>query len=224
MIPTIGGKPHHFVVTGLYDALFVMRDLETSTLWNHITGEAVHGPLLGRKLPLSNLLQMNVKQALAMDPNMEVAISSRPFSGGGNRLDPNATLAERFIGSLDLKAEDTRRPRMELGLGLSSGEKHRFYPMDLIQQRGGAFFDVFDNRSVLIYIDQETFTPAALFVDAKNAKVQGNEIRLNDGRALRSGILVSRDGQPLPMDRPLQTFTRWYGFALTFPGCEVFGQ
>lgn len=224
MIPTIDGRLHHFVVTGLYDALFVMRDTETSTLWNHITGEAVHGPLLRRTLPISNLLQMNVKQALVMDPNMQVAISSRPFSGGGNRLDPNATLSERFIGSLELEAEDTRRPRMELGLGLSAGDTHRFYPMAAIRQRGGAFFDGFDNRKVLIYIDPETATPAALFVEATGVKVEGTEVRLDDGRAIRSGIFLGRDGKPQPMDRPLQTFTRWYGFALTFPGCEVFGN
>jgi len=224
MIPTIDGRLHHFVVTGLYDALFVMRDVETSTLWNHITGEAVHGPLLGRTLPIANLLQMNVRQTLAVDPKMDVAISSRPFSGGGNRLDPDATLSERFIGSLNLKEEDTRRPRMELGLGLSAGDRHRFYPMDAIRQRGGAFFDRFDNRKVLIYIDQDTATPAALFVDAAGAEVHGLEVRLDDGRIVRSGMLVGRDGKAQTAARPLQTFTRWYGFALTFPGCDVFGQ
>lgn len=222
MIPTIDGRVHHFVVTGLYDALFVMRDLETSTLWNHITGEAVYGPLLGRALPISNLLQTTVKQALVLDPAMDVAISSRPFSGGGNRLDPNAALNEKFIASLG--AEDARRPRMELGLGLSAGNTHRFYPMAAIRARGEAFFDVFDSRKVLIYIDPETFTPAALFVDAAGAKVQDKEIRFADGRAIRSGLLVGRDGKPQPADRPLQTFTRWYGFALTFPGCDVFGN
>lgn len=24
--------------------------------------------------------------------------------------------------------------------------------------------------------------------------------------------------------RPFQIFTRWYGFAFTYPGCEIFGQ
>lgn len=222
MIPTIDGRAHRFVLTGVYDGLFVMRDVETSTLWNHITGEAMHGPLLGRAMPVSNLLQTTVKQALVLDPNMAVAISSRPFSGGGNRLDPNATLNDKFIGSLG--TEDTRRPRMELGLGLSSGDKNRFYPMAAIQARDRVFFDVFDNRKVLIYMDPETFTPAALFVDDTSAKVDGKDIRLGDGRIIRSGLLIGRDGTPQPVDRPLQNFTRWYGFALTFPGTEVFGQ
>ena len=82
LTPTIDGKLYHFVHYGLYDALFVMADTETETIWNHITGEAVYGDLVGHRLPISSLLHMNVKQALGMDPDMEVAISS--FRGFGD--------------------------------------------------------------------------------------------------------------------------------------------
>lgn len=201
-----------------------MRDVETSTLWNHISGEAVHGPMLGKKLRVSNLLQTNVKQALALEPEIAVAISGRPISGPGNRLDPDARLSTKFVGTIDVQAEDTRRPRMELGLGLSIGARHRFYPMRTIQERGEAFFDVIDNRRVLIFVDPETSTPNALFVDAASARIEGKEVRLDGGRAVRSGRLVGADGRPEPVERPLQTFTRWYGFSLTFPACEIFGQ
>ena len=96
MIPTIDGTAHHFVVGGVYDGVFMAQDTETQTLWNHITGEALHGPLAGRRLPVSNLLQMIVKQALAIDPETRVAISSRPFVSGTRRLrlaDPTEDVA-----------------------------------------------------------------------------------------------------------------------------------
>ncbi len=216
---------HHFVNAGLYNAIFVMQDTETKTLWNHITGEAMYGELTGRKLPVSNLLQMNVKQALALDPNIAVAISLRPYSGAPRKTDPekaNAALLSRFVGTLG--AEDARRPRMDMGLGLWSGDIRRYYSMETIRQRGGALIDVINDRRVLIYIDPETFTPAALFVDSRGAKLQGNEIRLDNGAVLRSGVLLSRDGKRIPAERPQQLFTRWYGYALTFPETEVFGQ
>jgi hypothetical protein len=38
------------------------------------------------------------------------------------------------------------------------------------------------------------------------------------------GVLMSRDGKRQNVERPQQMFTRWYGFSLTFPGCEVAGQ
>ena len=100
LVPTVDAKMHHFNNVGLYDALFVMQDAETKTLWNHITGEAVYGPLLGRSLgPIANLLQMNVKQALVMDPNLAVAMSSRPFFAAAQRMapgNPDAALSSRF--------------------------------------------------------------------------------------------------------------------------------
>jgi hypothetical protein len=202
-----------------------MQDTETKTLWNHITGEAMYGELIGRKLPVSNLPQTNVKQALAMDPNLAVAISSRPFFAAAQRMapsNPDAALSDRFIETLG--TEDTRRPRMDMGLGVWSGTLRRYYPMELIRQRGGAFFDVIDQKKVLIYIDPESSTPAALFVDARGAKFQGKELHLDDGTSLRVGVLDGRDGRQRSFERPQQIFTRWYGFALTFPGCEVFGQ
>ena len=123
-----------------------------------------------------------------------------------------------------LGKEDTRRPRMDMGLGIWTGKTRRYYPMELIRQRGEAFIDQLDGRSVLIYIDPETSTPTALFVNARNAKLQKNEIRLDNGAVVRSGVLLDGKSKPLTADRPQQIFTRWYGFALTFPGAEVSGQ
>src|SRR5579863_7583042 len=134
---------HHFNNVGLYDALFVMQDTESKTLWRHIDGQALYGPMVGHALdPVTNLLQMNVQQALAGDPKTRVAISDRPYTaggkqfgrsagipGGGGRGAPaeNAQLSSMF--SQTLGTEDTRRPRMELGLGIWTAKTHRYYPV-----------------------------------------------------------------------------------------------
>jgi hypothetical protein len=243
LVPTINGKMGHFNNVGLYDALFVMQDTETKTLWNHITGEALYGPMVGRTLgPLGNVLQITVKQALAMDPNISVAISDRayfvngrpmgtapglgggrgPAPGGGNRLSPNATLSEMFVATLG--REDTRRPRMDMGLGIWTNTTHRYYPMERIRARGEAFVDQIDGRKVLVYVDPETFAPTALFVNAKTAKAEDREVRLDNGQVVRSGVLFDARGKRQSVEQPQQVFTRWYGFALTFPGTEIFGQ
>ncbi|MBI2187070.1 MAG: DUF3179 domain-containing protein [Acidobacteria bacterium] len=242
MVPTINGRMGHFKNVGLYDGLFVMQDTETKTLWNHITGEALYGPLVGKSLgPLGNVLQMTVKQALTLDPDVRVAISDRvyfvngrqmgtaptfggrgPQPGGGHRLGTDATLSDMFITTLG--KEDTRRPRMDLGLGVWTEKTRRYYPMDRIRERGEAFIDRIDSRPVLVYVDPDTFMPAAVFVNAKTARLQNKEVRLDNGQVVRSGLLVDVHGKRQSADRPQQVFTRWYGFALTFPGAEVFGQ
>src|SRR5689334_16228814 len=78
---------HHFNNVGLYDALFVMQDTESKTLWRHIDGQALYGPMVGRTLgPVGNLLQVNVQQALASDSQTRVAISDRPYVAGGRQM------------------------------------------------------------------------------------------------------------------------------------------
>lgn len=232
---------HHFSNVGLYDAIFVMQDAETKTLWNHITGEALYGPLLGHNLgPVGNLLQTNVQQALAIDSKMQIAMSDRAYFAGGRQFgsagspgaggaasrasgpNPNAEMSALFIKTIG--KEDARRPRMELGLGVWTGATHRYYPLQRIRERGRAFMDQLDGQKVLIYIDPETNNPSALFVNASSAEIQDNEIRLDNRSVVRSGVLFDRGGKRQTAGHPQQVFTRWYGFALTFPGCEVFGQ
>jgi hypothetical protein len=257
LVPTIDGRTHRFNNVGLYDALFVMQDAETKTLWNHITGEALFGPLVGRRLgPPGNVLPMTVEQALTVDADTRIAISDRAYFAGGRQFgapgrsggraagagrgggvavragagpargsrgpDPNATLSEMFVKTLG--REDARRPRMDMGLGVWTGATARYYPMDVIRQRGEALVDVLEGRRVLVYVDPDTYAPAALFVPSTRARLEGKEVHLDGGHVVRSGMLFGPGGSRLATERPQQVFTRWYGFALTFPGTEVFGQ
>jgi hypothetical protein len=110
---------------------------------------------------------------------------------------------------------------MDIGLGVWAGSTRRYYPMDLLRQRGGAFIDQLEGRSLLVYFDPETATPAAMFVRSKAAAMDGKDVRLDNGSIVRMGVLLTRDGTRQRAERPQQLFTRWYGFSLTFPGCEV---
>jgi hypothetical protein len=131
-------------------------------------------------------------------------------------------MADRFAATLG--TEDQRRPRMDIGLGIWIGAMARYYPMERIRERGEAFIDRINGKSVLVYIERESNAPAAVFVNARNVKREGQELVLDDGSKVRAGVLFDHRGQRREAERPQQMFTRWYGFSLTFPGCEVFGQ
>jgi hypothetical protein len=238
LVPVIDGTLHHFNYVGLFDGLAVMQDKESKTLWDHITGEALYGPLVGRTLKqISNLLQMNVKQALTIDSKMPIAISDREYFVGGTHFgtapgfgggrgaerwaasNPNAQLSPVFVETLG--KEDTRRARMDMGLGVWTSTTHRYYPMELLKQHGDALIDQIDGRNVLVYVEPETATPDAMFVTAKAAKMDGKDVRLDNGTIVHMGMLLTSDNKPRTVERPSQIFTRWYGFALTFPGCEI---
>lgn len=224
MTPIVDGEVHHFRARGLYDGLSLLGDEETGSLWNHITGESVHGPLRGESLPVFNLLHTNVEQVLKAYPDIEVAISERPVRGRGGMMAPGSGRTRQLRPGFraTIAEEDTRRPTMELGLGIWAGSEQHYYPMELVRELGGAVLDRLDGRSVVVYVEPESFTLAALYADASAATPTDAGLDLGGVGVLRDGVLYDSDGQRGEIERPLQLFTRWYGFALTFPGTTIY--
>ena len=118
----------------------MLADEETGSIWNHITGRAVYGPLEGHTLPVSNLLHMTAEQALDRYPGLSVAISNRPVRGRRRFF---ASFAERIpflregFRSTIVK-EDTRLPTMDIGLGVWTESEQRYYPLEAVQAAGAA--------------------------------------------------------------------------------------
>ena len=49
---TVNGRVLHFYLAGINNQNFLMRDKETGTWWQQITGKAIYGPLKGASLDL----------------------------------------------------------------------------------------------------------------------------------------------------------------------------
>jgi hypothetical protein len=47
---TVGGRQLHFHLAGINNQNFIMRDEETGSWWQQVTGEAILGPLKGQRL------------------------------------------------------------------------------------------------------------------------------------------------------------------------------
>ena len=52
-------------------------------------------------------------------------------------------------------------------------------------------------------------------------ELEGREFVLSDGYRIQNGQLKTELGEQVNIEQPQQIFTRWYGFALTFPETEV---
>ncbi len=228
MAPRIEGEVHSFAEHGLYDGLFLMQDEESGTFWDHMTGEAVYGPLVGHTLEISNLLQTTVAQVLAEDPDAKIALSERAIRRDSDmKLDG---LLSRIGGRLNrffqetVSEEDDRLPTMDLGLGIWDGEKSRYYSYQTVIAHDKALIDSFEGRRVLVYLDPTAYALAGLYVDADGAEWDGDVLRLSNGSYVEKGVLRDEDGAKADVKRPLQVFTRWYGFSLTFPGTQIYGD
>jgi len=47
---TVDGRQLHFQLAGINNQNFIMRDEETGSWWQQVTGEAILGPLKGQRL------------------------------------------------------------------------------------------------------------------------------------------------------------------------------
>ena len=224
----IEGKSYRFVVSGLYDGLFVMEDTQTRTLWSHMTGEGLSGEHAGYQMPVSNLLHMSVAQALAMDSAMKIAISERPFnSRRGRRMRASRFSADRpgeqlrpmFVQTLG--EEDTRVERMDMGLGVWNDNTQKYYSVKVLREKGNYLLDEMAGQKLLVFLDPLTSTPTALYWYTETVSIEGRKINLSDGYSIQTGQIFDSEGELVKVEKPQQMFTRWYGFSLSFPDPEI---
>lgn len=211
----------------MYNGLLLMGDYESGSYWDHITGECLHGPLKGYQLEVFPLLHMNVAQSLALYPEVHVAISKLTFLQWLNVFFMGPLLRSKWgvfppVFKKTMSHEDTRRPRMDIGLGVWTKTTHRYYPLEYVRKHNGALIDKLDGQRLLVYIDPTSRVPAAMYIDATHCTWHSEELHLDSGEIIFGGALYNTHGVTQAVLRPMQMFTRWYGFSYTFPGCEVY--
>ncbi len=200
-----------------------------------MTGEAVYGPLAGKRLEVYNVLHSTVQQVLAQDRTALVAISEHPrvdlFSDPSEQNPSRRSqlkrwgdrgLSRQFLGTI--REEDDRRPTMELGIGIWSGPAARYYSMPAIEEQGRALLDTFEGRSVLVYNDPTAYALIAHYTTADRVWWEDDVLHLSTGERIENGLLYNESGDRVEAEAPLQVFTRWYGFSLTFPATDIYGE
>jgi hypothetical protein len=196
MVPIVQGKVHHFGPRGLFNGLILLGDDESGSYWDHITGECVHGPMKGERMTTFPIEHTTAASALKKWPDLQIAFSRPPL--WIRLLIPLMSKRMQRKGFLPpffrktMGSVDKRLPEMTSGLGIITDNIQRFYPVDVIKQAGGSVQDEIDGQIVKVYIDTDDQVPHVEYLDK------------------------SKDGQPMQM------FTRWYGFSLTYPNCDIY--
>ena len=229
LVPNVNGAVHTFTEQGLYDGLFLMYDYESGTRWNHMTGEAVYGPLVGEQLPVTNVLHTTVEQILAENPDALLAWSEHPsaIQRSGDRGGILSGLLDRILDVPDMFPatmghEDGRRDRMEMGIGIWTEEQAKYYPLSAVQSQQNALLDRFAGDQVLIFYDPAARALVAEVTEADSYEWDGRILRLSNGDRVEDGVLYDESRVRKEWNRPLQVFTRWYGFSFTFPETLVY--
>lgn len=193
MVPIIDGKLYHFGPRGLYNGLVLLGDDETKSYWDHITGECVHGPMKGKKMDVFPIEYTNVKTALKKWPGINIALSRPPLI---------VRLLIPFISRY-----------MQRGFLPPNLKRTMDKVNDRLPEMTNGLGVVIDN--------------VQRFYPVERIKEEGGVIKdVLNGKSI---IVIINPEDQIPYafynensERPMQLFTRWYGFYLTFPNCEVY--
>jgi len=224
--PVVDGQILHFRRRGSYDGLLLIWDEETDSYWQHITGYCLHGKSQGKQLPMIALTRhMNAGEAAARTGETRLFVSpiteeQAKLSRTMEKMRSNPDRVGEYIGST-LGQEDTRRPRFELGLGVWTGQNSIFFPLTILHVQDNVLLTELNGRPLLIYHAPDAIAPVAAYVSAKRGYWEGDVLRLDGGAFIQHDLYHTADGQVKALECPKQLLMRWYGFALTFPGCEV---
>jgi hypothetical protein len=227
--PIINEQVHHFRVTGIYNGMSIMSDDESKSVWEHITGECIKGPLQGTRLETRPAQYLTAAQILETTPDALIAVSKSSLLARlshflllRHMLNSNGYMPGLF--RLSMTKKDERLAELELGLGVWIGGHARYYPVQTINANGNAIVDTLNQQQILVYIDPATHVPTAHISTSHIQGWDNDVLILESGERIHNGYVLNGDSQKTPIERPNQQFTRWYGFSYMFPNCEIYAE
>jgi hypothetical protein len=123
---TANGRALHFYLAGINNQNFLMRDKETGTWWQQITGKAIYGPLAGAALELVLSDELTFGEWRAEFPSGQVLA---PVSKYTKEYDSNW---EPDVAKLpvDISFPGTELKSRDVVIGLTIGGAARAYPWE----------------------------------------------------------------------------------------------
>lgn len=229
--PVVNGQRFNLELFGLYNAVMVMNDRETGSIWSHLGGEAVDGPMKGSQLEIIPLAQVTWERWLELHPDTLVLSNDTPFKGwysdtgiGSPGLGPD------FIASI--VNWDDRLPHNELVLGVTAEGAFRAYPLLVIIDSGGIINDTLADKPVVIFMDASSVFSIAFSREVNGQVLQFENVG-DEGLKIvdkKTGSTWNLEGQAVtgPLEGETLSFvtsfiTEWYGWSAYHPQTDIYG-
>jgi len=137
----VNGQQLHFHLAGINNQNFIMRDEETGSWWQQVSGEAILGPLKGQKLRsvfhdevTFGLWKKEQQQGRVLKPDPTVSEKSYPPANWDERM-------SKVPVNISQKLDQTLAPRT-LIVGVTVGEKSKAYPFEALVKQSPIIDDV----------------------------------------------------------------------------------
>ena len=148
-----------------------MIDRETGSVWSHLDGEAIQGPVTGATMEFIPILLTSWEEWLDLQPNTVVLSDDTPFRS--RYRDVQVGMPNSRAGQ-DLLYGDDRLKAEELVLGVMTDESYAAYPLFELRESGGVVNDTIDGLPIVIFYDAESNSATAFsrVIDGREAQFE----------------------------------------------------
>jgi uncharacterized protein DUF3179 len=201
----------------------IMYDHETHSLWSHLTGSAIQGPLSGSQLTVLPATQTRWGAWKAAYPATRVL----PHDYPGQRDEYARYYAGGDAGILGRKRGDSRLPPKDLVIGVRVMELPKAYFLDAVVN-AKVVNDTFENVSLVLLatsdqsasVFERTLNGQTLTFEAVGSTIRDRETVTTwdpvTGKAT-AGPLAGQRLTPVPA-----TTSFWFGWFDFFPGTALY--
>ncbi len=226
----VDGKILTFGVSGkLWRNSLVMYDRETGSLWSHITGEAMAGPLKGEVLePIAGTPRIQWKEWKRQHPNTKVLSVKGRQDASDNYAGYHASSA---IGIHREQAKDQRvMPKVQV-IGVTVGKAAKAYRLSSFAGRS-VLADSIGGKPLLVFHDVESGATAVYEAVIGDQLVQPVEktagFVAKDRRGNRWNFLTGVAIEGSVRDKVLKRVTHfqgyWFAWSDFHPQTKIYSQ
>jgi thiol-disulfide isomerase/thioredoxin len=225
----LDGRVLTLETAGVYNGTIILRDRETGTLWAPFSGQALEGPLAGRRLERIPLSLTRWAQWRARHPTTGVIWGPTQVRGGhGSWYEPGKWGIVGEMGAT-LQEWDPRLPENTLVYGLEVPGGRRSYPLTALKAQGLLDDTVADVPAVLLALGEFEAVAFDRRVDGRSLTFQplsGAAVmqdRETGSAWSAEGVAVSGPLQGERLARLEGYVVEWHVWAAYNPDAEIFG-
>jgi hypothetical protein len=188
----VDGRRLHFRLVGINNQNFIMQDEETGTWWQQVSGEAIHGPLKGKRLTLVRHDEVSFGIWKAEHPGGRVLRPDSEVEARNEYELPDWERRMRDVRTVTTLPAGSPLEARVLVVGIRVGGTSKAYPLDRVRQF----------RAI---VDEVSGTPLVVVVAEDGRSVRVFDRRVN-GRTLEL-VVTPREGRPTLLD--VETASEW---------------
>ena len=204
-----------------------MKDEETGSWWQQVTGEAIYGPLRGNHLKPVVMDEITFAVWKGENPSGRVLKPDPRYQGGYEAADWEARYA-KFPVVTQADAKDILKPR-DLVVGVVINSKERAYPMESLVHQHGVLDEVGgvpifiivadDTKSVRVFERKVDDKVLELFVKEGTSGIVDSQTGSlwNFTGKCREGELAGRQLKQVPL---LKDY--WFDWKTYHPGTSIY--